>query len=41
MEESFKKKFRGRRFVQFRGVSLEEMVRVLRGAGFVVLGPDG
>jgi len=41
VEESFRKKVRGGRFVQFRGVSLEEMVRVLRGAGFVVWGPGG
>ena len=41
VEESFKKKLRGRRFVQFRGIPLEEMVRVLRSAGFVVRGPGG
>jgi len=41
VEESIKKKVRGRRFVQFRGIPLEEMVRVMRSAGFVVWGPGG
>lgn len=41
VEKSFKKKVKGRRLVQFRGIPLEEMVRVLRSAGFVVRGSSG
>jgi len=41
VEEGFEKRLRGGRAVQFRGVPLEEMVEVLRDAGFVVSGPFG
>lgn len=39
VEDGFEKRMRGRRSIQFRGVPLEEMVGVLREAGYVVKGP--
>jgi transposase len=41
VEDGFEKRMRGGRAVQFRGFPLEEMVAVLRGAGYVVSGPFG
>ena len=41
VEDGFEKRLKGRGSVQFRGVALEEMAAVLRGARFVVSGPFG